>query len=287
MIRVRKIQIPGLPTKEPRRLYVYLPPDYARSDRRYPVLYMFDGHNVFYDSHATFGRSWGMKEYLSKTKLPLIVVGVECNPEGFRRLNEYCPWDLEIPPAVRRRKGFEMLKETDVLEGLGRVTMDWMSGPLKEEIDRTYRTLPDRDNTLIAGSSMGGLMTLYAIAAYNHVYSRGAALSPSIWAGIERLHELLSSTRFLKPTRLYVDLGTGELEWTGREGLAEMFAAAAELSAAGADVAARVIPGAVHNEAAWEKRIPVFMDYLLAPAEGPDRLPKGKPICVKVPKDRG
>ena len=61
MIRVKRIQIPSLPTEKPRRLYIFLPRGYHKSERRYPVLYMFDGHNVFYDSHATYGKSWGMK----------------------------------------------------------------------------------------------------------------------------------------------------------------------------------------------------------------------------------
>lgn len=256
MIRMKTLQIPGLPTARPRRLYVYLPRDYARSGRRYPVLYMFDGHNVFYDAHATYGKSWGMKEYLTRTRLPLILVAIECNPEGNRRLNEYAPWDLEIPELGR-------------LEGLGRVTMDWMAGPLKEEIDRTYRTLPDRDHTLIAGSSMGGLMSLYAISAYNRVYSRAAALSPTLWAGGPALHALLTGTALQKPTRVYLDLGTGELPEEAHSELADLFGTAAELTAAGAVTAARIVPGALHNEAAWEKRIPIFLDYLLAPEDGP------------------
>ena len=251
MIRIQKIDIPALPTETPRRLYVYLPKDYVRSSERYPVLYMFDGHNVFYDSHATFGKSWGMKEYLVKTKLPLIVVGVECSHDGERRMNEYAPWDLHMIPELKER------------EGLGRVTMDWMSGPLKEEIDRTYRTLPEREHTMIAGSSMGGLMTLYAMTAYNGVYSRGAALSPCIWAGGESLQDLIAKTSFLSPSRIYMDHGTGELDGFGREDLSVMFSTAASLSRSGADVAARAVPGALHNEEAWEKRIPVFMDYLL------------------------
>ena len=145
MIIVRKIQIPSLPTKKPRRLYVYLPKEYGKTDRRYPVLYMFDGHNVFYNSHATYGKSWGMKEYLEKTKMPLIVVGIECNPEDFKRLSEYSPWTFT-------RRGLP------IIEGKGKETMDWITGTLKPEIDRTYRTLPDRENTMIAGSSMGGLI---------------------------------------------------------------------------------------------------------------------------------
>ena len=249
MIQIQKIQIPELPTKKPRRLYVYLPHDYASSDRHYPVLYMFDGHNVFYDSHATYGKSWGMKEYLTRTRLPLIVAAIECNHEGERRMNEYAPWDI----VYRKRTLFE---------GVGKVTMDWTSGPLKEMIDRTYRTLPDRENTMIAGSSMGGLMSLYAVTEYNEIYSRAAALSPSLWAGGKQLRDLLSGASLRPSTRIYMDLGTGEIRPGKRGMMSEMFRDAARLTASGADVAARAVPGAVHNEAAWEKRIPVFMDYL-------------------------
>ena len=124
MIIVRKIQIPGLETAKPRRLYIYLPKDYEVSDRRYPVLYMFDGHNVFYNSHATYGKSWGMKEYLQKTKLPLIVVGIESNREG-KRLSEYSPWDFS------RRAGHDGLDRKDP-EILGRRGVPDAPGP------RTY-----------------------------------------------------------------------------------------------------------------------------------------------------
>lgn len=250
MIRIKKIQIPELPTKEPRGLYIYLPRDYQKTEQRYPVLYMFDGHNVFYDFHATYGKCWGMKEYLTRTRLPLIVAAIECNHEGDQRLNEYSPWDLEISRLKNR-------------EGLGKVTMDWISGKLKPLIDSTFRTLPDRENTLIAGSSMGGLMSLYAITAYNNIFSRAAALSPSICFSGTHLHTLISRTRFEETTRIYMDLGTGEIAPGKRDMLTEMFSTAAELTAAGADVAVRAVPGALHNEAAWEKRIPVFMDYLL------------------------
>ncbi len=251
MIRVRKIQIPALPTKQPRRLYVYLPHDYYSSDRRYPVLYMFDGHNVFYDDHATYGKSWGMKEYLTRAKLPLILVAVECNTEGERRMNEYSPWDIDVIPKLGHMKG------------LGKVTMDWMSGPLKKFVDSTYRTLPDREHTLIAGSSMGGLMALYAVTAYNGVYSRAAALSPCFWIGGDKLHELLSETSLARTTRVYMDYGTAENAEGNTEDIADMFKGAEELTDSGAQVAARAVAGAAHNAAAWEKRIPVFMDYLL------------------------
>lgn len=250
MILIKKIQIPELKTEKPRRLYVCLPKDYEKNDRRYPVVYMFDGHNVFYDRHATYGKSWGMREYLKKAKVPLIIVAVECNPEGFRRLSEYSPWDFSAPRPVGS------------VEGRGKVTMDWFTSVLKPEIDAQFRTLPDREHTMIAGSSMGGLMSLYAAVEYNSVFSRAAALSPSLWVSPSKLKELIRSHPLAAPTRIWIDKGTGEID-PKRRALSGMFDAAKALSEAGADVSANVIPGAVHNEAAWEKRIPDFMKYLI------------------------
>ena len=250
MIGIKKIQIPGLPTKEPRRLYFYLPQDYDNSGYRYPVLYMFDGHNVFYDSHATYGKSWGMNEFLTRTRLPIILVAVSCNPEGEKRMNEYAPWNLDIPDLGH-------------LDGLGKLTMDWIVGALKPSVDKKFRTLPDRENTMIAGSSMGGLMSLFAVTAYNDVFSRAAALSPCIWAGGENLRALITGKRLKETTRIYMDHGTGEVHPDDPDCLKELFITAADLAGAGAQVAARVVPRAKHNEAAWEKRIPIFMNYLL------------------------
>ena len=201
MILVEKRQIPALPTKKPRRLYVWLPRDYDRSERRYPVLYMFDGHNVFYNSHATYGKSWGMKEYLEKKKAQLILVAVECNHEGYSRLSEYSPWDFSESICGQ-------------IEGRGKLTMDWLVNELKSEIDRCFRTLPDREHTLIAGSSMGGLMALYAAVAYNEVFSRAAALSPSLWVSRRSMSELIRSRKLAAPTRIYMDYCGGEAaEW--------------------------------------------------------------------------
>ena len=249
MILVRKINIPELPTEKPRRLYIYLPRGYKGSDKRYPVLYMFDGHNVFYDSHATYGRSWGMKEYLEKTREQIILVAVECNPEGNRRINEYSPWTFKAG-----RFG--------MMEGEGKKTMDWFVHVLKPMIDEEFRTLPDRNNTMIAGSSMGGIMSLWALVEYNSVFSRAAAISPSLWLEPKKMAEAINAKPLEKPTRIYLDMGGGEAK--GHEQLiTTMFETAKRLSKAGAEVAARVVPGAQHREADWEKRIPIFFDYLM------------------------
>ncbi len=161
MIQKWNVTIPELTGNEPRGVYLYLPVDYDWSpERRYPVLYMFDGHNVFFDSDATYGKSWGLGEYLDAFQVPLIVAAVECNhhPDN-GRLSEYSPYTFYEPDFGH-------------VTGHGRVTMDWFVHTFKPSIDRQYRTLPDRPHTFIAGSSMGGLMSLFALLEYNQVFSR-------------------------------------------------------------------------------------------------------------------
>ena len=200
---------------------------------------------------ATSGtrKSWGMKQYLEKSRRPLILVAVECNPEGENRMNEYTPFDI-------------WWKGRLMFEARGQLTMDWIVNELKPRIDREYRTLSDREHTLIAGSSMGGLMALYAAVAYNGTFSRAAALSPSLWAARGHEAELLKAHPLQPSTRIYMDMGTAEANpKTGF--LTGVFRTAQRLTRAGAVVDARIVPDAKHSEAYWEQRIPVFMEYLL------------------------
>lgn len=135
MVNYWDIKIPELTGEESRKAYIYLPDSYLHENaRRYPVLYMFDGHNVFFDSHATYGKCWGMKEYMDKTGLQLIIVAVECNHSpDFGRLKEYAPFTFSSP-------------EFGTIAGKGRVTMNWFVDTLKPEIDQAYRTFPDREH---------------------------------------------------------------------------------------------------------------------------------------------
>ena len=155
------------PAAEDRMLHIYLPDDYDSSGERYPVMYFWDGHNLFFDSDATYGKSWGLVQYLSSWDHKLIVVGIECSHQGSHRLDEYCPYDSELMGTQIHGEGWE--------------TMEWMTGVLKPYIDGKFRTLPSRESTAIGGASMGGLMSLYAVTRYNHVYSRAACLSSSIF----------------------------------------------------------------------------------------------------------
>ena len=142
------VTIPKLSGKTPRRAFIWLPDDYHdQPEKRYGVLYMFDGHNIFRDEDAAFGKSWGMEDYMRYTQKDLIIVAVECNHQGNHRLQEYAP--------VSYRN-----KEHGSITGKAPAYMKWMVEKLKPYVDKTFRTLPDREHTSIAGSSMGGLIAL-------------------------------------------------------------------------------------------------------------------------------
>ena len=250
MVEVWDVTLPELTGKETRRAYVYLP-QATESDleRRFPVLYMFDGHNVFFDEDATYGKSWGMGEYLDAHETPLIVAAVECNHDPDNgRISEYAPYSFNA-------RGFGKI------EGRGGLTMDWLIRSFKPEIDRRYPTLPDRAHTFIAGSSMGGLMSLYALSGFNAVFSRAAALSPALDFGPKKLEALLRAADFGADTVLYMDMGEEEL---GRRSTARNFRRfAGLLLERGVRLTARIVPGGRHCEASWEKQIPFFLRALL------------------------
>ncbi len=248
MIKKWYIQIPELSGSVLRRAYIYLPDDWRTSGKRYPVLYMFDGHNVFFDSDATYGKSWGMGEYMDGCRKQLIVVAVECNHHGHKRLEEYSPVDIEFP-------------DTGKLTGRGKTYMDWLVGTLKPYIDAKYPTLADRAHTSIAGSSMGGLMALYAVCNYNHIFQKAACLSPSFWVAREKVISLVEKGGVTADTCIYIDYGSMELPAHAPSSEA-LISVARHLLTKGANVALRIIPGGTHSEVSWQRQIPKFMEYL-------------------------
>lgn len=251
MIKKWSITYPAHTGDETRNAYVYLPESYQYDqDRRYPVLYMFDGHNLFFDSDATYGKSWGMEEYMDTTQTQLIIAAIECS-HGLKneRLSEYSPFDFSDPELGR-------------FKGRGQETMDWIVHVFKPEIDRTYRTLPDRTNTYVGGSSMGGLMSLYAVLAYNDVFSGAAALSPSVWVSPQKLNRLIREAQLCQGTRVYMDYGSDETGFYPK--MQVQFAKIVSLlMERRVMVTSRIIPGGTHCEACWERQIPYLMNTLL------------------------
>ncbi len=248
MVKQWTVKIPQLSGNAERLVYVYLPEDYATSGKRYPVLYMFDGHNVFFDSHATYGKSWGMAEYLDAERKNLIVVAVECNHQGNRRMEEYSPFDYELPQLGR-------------LQGCGKHYMDWMVNELKPYIDANFPTMPQREHTALAGSSMGGLMALYGICDYGHIFRKVACISPSFWISKDKVLDMVEGAQLAGDSIIYMCYGAVELPNHAPSSEA-LISVARLLLTRGVHVAMKIVPGGAHNESSWEKQIPLFMDYL-------------------------
>lgn len=241
------------PAAEDRTLHIYLPDDYNESDERYPVMYFWDGHNLFFDSDATYGKSWGLKEFLDSWNRKLIIVGIECSHKGEHRLDEYCPYDA-------------MLMGTQI-RGEGRVTMDWMTGVLKPYVDARFRTIPTRESTAIGGSSMGGLMSLYAVTMYNNVYSKAACVSPTVVIVEDELRRDISEQNLDPDTRIYLSWGNkeggddpdspfGRIVSTINRNMQSFLIKKGALTSLYMQAEGR------HCEADWEKQLPIFMNYL-------------------------
>lgn len=243
------IAIPHLSGENTRKVYVYLPASY-KTDRtaRYPVMYMFDGHNIFCDEDATYGKSWGMEKFMDETGKDLIIVGVECNHEGNSRLQEYSPINFENATLGK-------------IKAKGSVYMNWLVNTLKPYIDSEYRTLPDRKNTIIAGSSMGGLMALYGATVYNHIFQRAACLSPSLWVSAGKVLEMVARAHIRRDTCIYLDYGSDEM-FNHVANAEALISTAHLLLTKRVNLAFRIVPGGTHCEASWEKQIPIFMDCL-------------------------
>jgi predicted alpha/beta superfamily hydrolase len=236
-----------------RELTIYLPPGYdEHPDRRYPVLYMQDGQNLF-DAERSYvpGQPWRLQEAADaaigeRTASPMIIVGVD--HAGVGRLDEYTPARDEKHNGGGRADDYaRMLVEE-----------------LKPLIDGRFRTLPDRENTAIGGSSLGGLATLHAVMQQRDVFGRGAAMSPSVWwsdrAILREVDEYEGD-----PPRLWLDIG-------GREGLEALNDARAlrdKLAAKGwREETFQYYEDrrADHSERAWAKRVRLVLEFLFPPA---------------------
>lgn len=173
-----------------RRVWVYLPADYKNSDKRYPVIYMHDGQNLF-DELTAVGRSgpieWRVDETIDEATAEAIVVAV-AHPDTYAdRENEYLLFPKD---GVAEPKGRDYLADIVV--------------ELKPYVDRKYRTLSDTAFTAMGGSSLGGLLSLYAGLLYPEVFGTLAVFSPSIWTGREQLFATL--TRMGSQKKQFIDL---------------------------------------------------------------------------------
>lgn len=241
-----------------RDIWVYLPPDYHRTEARYPVLYLHDGNNCFDSATAFGGNEWRADETLERliragTLPPIIAVAVA---NTAARMDDYTP--------VRDAQG-----RGGKADAYGRFLVE----ELKPFIDATYRTKADAANTGLLGSSLGGLVTMYFACKYPNVFTRLGVISPSVWWA-ERwiIKQVASSKPDPKSRRIWIDIGEREGdEDANNNGVLDAVDNARLLR----DTLMRIgfgtrtlryleIPGAGHNEAAWASRLDKVLLFLFS-----------------------
>ncbi|MGZ3881575.1 MAG: alpha/beta hydrolase [Flavisolibacter sp.] len=225
-----------------RRVWIYLPEGYDGAKKKYPVLYMHDGQNVFDEVTSAFGE-WGVDETLdtvSSQQKQLIVVAIDNG--GDTRMNEYSPYDME-------KYG----------KGEGDQYVDFLVQTLKPYIDKHYRTLKDEKNTFIAGSSMGGLISFYAILKYPKVFGAAGVFSPSFWIAPQLKHIDAEKAKKVKG-KIYFYAGQQEGD-TMVPDMLNVFEQMRERSKAQMKTVIRA--EGKHNEPSWRKEFPLFYKWIL------------------------
>lgn len=258
LVITQKVHSPQLHNQ--RDLLVYLPRSYDQSDRRYPVLYMHDGQNLF-DNATSYSGEWQVDETMEmlsrEEQLEAIVVGVPNG--GSERLNEYSPF---VDPQYGG--------------GKGNAYVQFLAETVKPLIDSSFRTLSDRGNTGILGSSMGGLISLYAFFYRADQFGFAGVMSPSLWFAKGAIYEYVESMPFRRG-KLYLDAGTREFgnAWpevvTARARSRRYYASVRRLKRILAKKGYRPVRDmmhveekwATHNEAAWARRLPPALRFFM------------------------
>lgn len=183
-----------------RRVRVLLPRQYHKEEEHYPVLYMHDGQNVFYSKESYSGHSWKLIKILKlQLDLPkMIVVGIDNAEE--RRLDEYSPWQTEA------RHNPDLIG----VGGDGHKYGDWVVNTVMPYINQRYRTLTGPENTLLAGSSMGGNITAYMGSAYPDVFGSLGIFSLASWFSEEAFIDYIHKNPLNPNTKVYIQVGTEE-----------------------------------------------------------------------------
>ncbi|MBU6342205.1 MAG: T9SS type A sorting domain-containing protein [Bacteroidetes bacterium] len=223
-----------------RRIWMYLPPDYNTANKSYPVLYMHDGQNLFDVNTTAFGVEWRVDESLNSLfqqgDYGCIVVGIDNG--GASRLDEYSPW-------VNSQYG----------GGQGDEYLDFIVNTLKPYIDAHFRTLPGRNTTGIMGSSMGGLISMYALAERQDVFSKAGILSPAFWFAGNASAEDVATHPKQGDVRVYFVAGGDEPTYVAQD----MQAVADAMTTAGfgfSEKSFTVVPGGQHSEWFWAQEFP-------------------------------
>lgn len=223
-----------------KKIWLYLPKEYASSKKKYPVIYMHDGQNLF-DSNTSYVGEWNIDEKLDSLNAQVIVVGIEHGNE--KRLAELTPYKNEKYGG-----------------GNGDNYLDFIVKTLKPKIDSTYRTKSKTENTVIMGSSLGGLISYYALLKYPEVFGKAGLFSPAFWINPE-VFELTKSTRTLE-SKIYFLCGDNES--------ADMVPDVNKMEILVSDIRCscrhltrkKIVKGGQHNEKLWRDNFVTVFKWL-------------------------
>lgn len=243
-----------------RDISVYLPPSYHLCDKRYPVLYMHDGQNIFDDATSYVGE-WQVDEAMEmlsdEDNLEVIVVGIP--NAGVERLNEYSPFR---DPQHGGGKGQDYLR--------------FIIETVKPLVDLEFRTLPDRNNTGIMGSSMGGFISLYAYYRFPEIFGKAGVVSPALWFAEGSIYGFIEGSQHV-PGKLYMDVGHHEITLSHvssrryLEGTRRMHKLLGQKWGDSQNYWYLEDKEGVHNEAHWARRFPDMVRFLFG-----TKLPKAE-----------
>ncbi|MFH1198302.1 MAG: alpha/beta hydrolase-fold protein [bacterium] len=224
-----------------RDIIVWLPPSYLNSQKRFPVLYMNDGQNLFFPHLSYIGYDWKVDEtasqLISEGRIEeIIIVGIN---NSIDRLDEY-NWFTEK----------------------GQKYASFIIDELKPFIDETYNTLPEKDNTAIMGSSMGGLNSFQLVWNYPEVFGKAGCMSNSFWVNNQQIFMMVKNNHHkIKDVKLYLDCG--ELETSLISDNIKMCKYLKKIGyKKGNNLLCHFEEGAVHSEVDWAKRLHIPLTFL-------------------------
>jgi predicted alpha/beta superfamily hydrolase len=225
-----------------RRIWIYLPPSYSQTRKKYPVLYMQDGQNIF-DNATSFSGEWGVDEAIDSMSAQygeMIVVGIDNG--GQKRMSEYSPFDTKYGKAE------------------GDAYVDFLVQTLRPYINKHYRTRKCGKHNFIAGSSMGALISYYALLKYPRKFGGAGIFSPSFWIA-PSLKEVDGSKAKKIKGKVYFFAGMQESE-TMVPDMLQIFEQLRKYSKAEMKTVIRA--EGKHNEATWRAEFPGFYNYILS-----------------------
>lgn len=229
-----------------RRIWTYLPPNYgANPNKRYPVLYMQDGQNLF-DANSSYAGEWEIDEAMNALAQGgdpgCIIVGIDNG--GTHRVDEYSPW---VNPAYGGGEGVDYV--------------NFIVSTLKPYIDNNYFTLSDRNHTGIMGSSMGGLISMYAVIEHQDVFSKAGVFSPAFWFNGNKSVEHILNTGKLNDVRVFFLAGGQEPPYIGND-VEEVVEAMLTVGFTLDEINVATPTDGQHSEWFWSREFPAAYSWL-------------------------